>query len=251
MIHGRSVTAVICLHFGLPFLEYAMRSVEDVVDDYIVCYSPVANHGVSGNGLVCPETCEDLQTVAFDTIPYPRTRWFSHDQWRGEGEQFKFAWPHTNADVIVKLDADEIWPPGLLADAIAHGIQQQSREIRVPLRHYWRSFYKAFTGDPAAPGRIYLREFDNGETTFTPYYERDRIHHYGYSLPIELMRYKWQTHGHSPEFRRDCDWFEDVYKANRQTDCHPVGSQYWMQTEDVVPPAFLLDHPYAKLSVIE
>lgn len=250
MIHNRTVAAVICLHFGLPYLSDAMRSLLDVVDSFFIMYSPVANHGVSSNGLVCPESREDLLEAAYSAAP-EKTRWFDYDGWHGEGEQFKAAWPHTDADVIVKLDADELWSPGLLADAIAHGIEQQAREIRVPLRHYWRSFYKAFTGDPAAPGRIYLREFEAGETTFSPYYERDRIHHMGYALPVDLMRYKWQTHGHRPEFRRDCDWFRDVYATNRQTDCHPIGSDSWMQTEDVVPPSFLLNHPFARLSVIE
>jgi hypothetical protein len=251
MIHNRTVAAGVCLHFGKDFLPYAMSSVEDVVDDYLVMYSPVANHGVYNPSLSCPETCEELQEAAFGAIPYPRTRWFEYGHWRSEGEQFKAAWEHTNADVIVKLDADELWSVGLLADAIAHGIEQQTREIRVPLRHYWRSFYKAFTHDPAAPGRIYLREFETGETTYTPHYERDRIHHMGYSLPVNLMRYKWQTHGHSREFRKDCDWFTDVYEANRQHDCHPIGSDSWMMPDDVVPPAFLLDHPFAKLRVIE
>lgn len=78
-----------------------------------------------------------------------------------------------------------------------------------------------------------------------------RIMHFGYAMPIDVMCYKWQTHGHAREFRKDCDWFEDIYKANRQTDCHPIGSDAWMQTEDITPPDFLLDHPYAKLDLIE
>lgn len=250
MIHNRRVTAVICLHFAKDYLPYAMRSVEDVVDDYLVMYSPVANHGVYNPALTCPESREELQEIAFDTIPYPRLRWFTYDQWHGEGVQFKAAWPHTDADVIVKLDADELWSPNLLADAIAHGIEQQAREIRVPLVHYWRSFHKGFTGDPAAPGRIYLREFEGGETTYTPPNAMGRIHHFGYAQPVELMRYKIATHGHSREFTNP-NWFNDVYLANRQTDCHPIGSDSWMQTEDITPPDFLLDHPYAKLDLIE
>lgn len=250
MIHNRRVAAIICLHFGKDFIAHAMRSVADVADEYIVQYSPIANHGVYNPALVCPETREELQEIAFDTIPYPRLRWFTYDQWYGEGVQFSAAWPHTTADVIVKLDADELWSPGLLSDAIAHGIEQQTREIRVPLRHYWRSFYKAFTGDPAAPGRIYLREFETGETTYTPYYERDRIHHFGYAQTLDLMRYKMATHGHSREFTNP-NWFEEVYAANRQYNCHPCEHSYWMTPDDVVPPSFLLNHPFAKLSVIE
>jgi hypothetical protein len=30
-----------------------------------------------------------------------------------------------------------------------------------------------------------------------------------------------------------------------------VGSEYWMQAEDVIPSDFMHDHPFAKLSLIE
>lgn len=226
-----------------------MRSVLDVVDEYFVMYSPIANHGVYNPLLVCPESRDDLVESAFSVAP-DSTRWFEYGAWRGEGEQFKAAWQHTDAEIILKLDADEIWMPGLLEDAIAHGVQERAREIRVPLRHYWRSFYKAFTQDPAAPGRIYVREFDRRETTYAPADERNRIQHFGYAQNLNLMRYKMATHGHSPEFTNR-NWFEEVYAANRQYDCHPIGSDAWMVPDDVVPPAFLMSHPYAKLSVIE
>lgn len=251
MIDNRTVTAVICLHFGKDYLPWAMRSVESIVDEYIVCYSPVANHGVYNPALSCPETQEMLREIAFSVAPWPRTRWFDYAQWYGEGAQFKTGFEASASDVVMKLDADEIWAPGLLEEAIRHGIDQQSREIRVPLVHYWRSFRKGFTHDPAAPGRIYLREFESGETTYTPPEARGRIQHFGYALPVDLMRYKWQTHGHAPEFRWDVNWFDDIYAANRQTDCHPVGSEYWMAVEDIATPDFLMDHPYAQLEVIE
>lgn len=251
MIHNRKVAAIICLHFGLPFLEYAMRSILDVADAFYIMYSPVANHGTFVPGLVCPESREDLIEAAFSVAP-DQTRWFDYAQWQGEGAQFKAGYDLAiGYDVVVKLDADELWAPGLLADAIGHGIEQQAHEIRVPLVHYWRSFHKGFTHDPAAPGRIYLREFSTGETTYTPPDAMGRIQHFGYALPVNLMRYKWQTHGHGPEFRKDVNWFDDIYAANRQFDCHPVGSQYWMEAEDIVPPMFLQDHPYANLSLIE
>lgn len=252
MIHGRTVAAVTCLHFGKDYLPHAMRSVADVVDQFYVMYSPIPNHGVFDISHPCPDSRDDLMGAAFSVAP-DSTRWFEYDRWNSEGEQFKAAWPHAidaGADVIVKLDADELWSPHLLADAIAHGIQQQAREIRVPLVHYWRSFHKGFTGDPAAPGRIYLREFDSGETAYAPPDAMGRIHHFGYALPVDLMRYKMRSHGHSREFTNP-NWLDEVYIANRQTDCHPIGSDAWMSVEDITPPDFLMDHPFAKLTLIE
>lgn len=290
MINGLRVTAITPLHFGVDYLPYAMRSVADVVDEFLIMYSPVPNHGTYSSALPCPESRDDLIAAAYQIAP-EKTRWFDHNGWRSEGEQFKEGWQYTDADVIVKLDADECWHPNLLKDAVWRANQENAYEVRVPLRHYWRSFRKAFTRDPAAPGRIYLRHNANGrkEITFNesnpaiylngkidkdewdrlakeygnqsyiplilePYDAPEetyfRIHHYGYALPIDVTRYKMGIHGHKAEFPNP-NWFDEVWLANRQTDCHPIGSDYWMQTEDVDVPEFMQDHPFANLEVIE
>jgi hypothetical protein len=257
MINNRRVAAVICLHFGADYLSYAMRSVSDVVDEYYIQYSPTACHG-HYSPVPCPETQAQLEAVVREAITeinkplYWHTGW-----WHSEGDQFKEAMQRSGADIVVKLDADELWYPGLLQDAIEQGLHNEKYEMRLSLWHYWRSFHKAFTHDPAAPGRIYFRMFPGNaaDTYHRPlpnheFYGRATIHHFGYALPVDLMRYKVQSHGHKNQFRQDCDWINDVYAANRQTDCHPVGSEYWMQTEDVTPPEFLQGHPFAGLEVI-
>lgn len=250
MIHNRTVAAIIPLHYGLDWIEYAMRSVLDEVDEYLVMYSPVPSHGIRHSALPCPDSREDLMEAVASVAPH-KTRWYEHDAWANEGAQFRDGWQYTNADVIVKLDSDEIWPPHLLSDVVAHGIEKQAHEARVLLRHHWRSLYKAFTDDPAAPGRVYIRAFDRGETTYNSPDNRHRITHTGYCNPLDIVRYKISIHGHAGEFRKDCDWFEDVYKANRQYDCHPIGMDSWSWPADVVPPDILLAHPYAALGIIE
>lgn len=249
MINGLRVAAVMPLHFGLAYVPYAMRSVADVVDEYLIMYSPVPNHGTYSSPIPCPETRDMLMEAAYLAAP-DKTRWFEWDGWKSEGEQFKSGWQYTDADVIVKLDCDEIWHPSLLSDAVKFANKYHAPEIRVPLRHYWRSFRKAFTNDPAAPGRIYLRQ-NTGSHDLT-FFHADpyRIHHMGYALPVEITRYKMGIHGHLREFKNP-NWFNEVWLANRQTDCHPIGSDYWMETETVDVPEFMQDHPFANLEVIE
>lgn len=253
MINGLRVAAITPLHFGASYLPYAMRSVAGVVDEFILCYSPTPNHGTYSSALPCPESRDMLLEAAYQTAP-DRTRWFDWDGWKSEGEQFKFGWQYTDAGIILKLDCDEIYPPGLLTDAARYGIEHNAYEIRLPLRHYWRSFRKAFTHDPAAPGRIYLRNCvangDNAVTFDTPD-NAYRIHHYSYAQSLKLMEYKMSIHGHIREFRKDVDWLNDIFKANRQYDCHPCGSQYWMEVENVEVPYFMKDHPYSGLDLIE
>lgn len=237
------------LHYGSDFLNHAIRSIIDDVQEYIVLYSPIGSHGHQ-TSTPCPDTREELYDIAYAAAG-EKLRWFD-GQWPYEGAQRDSIFGIVpDADVIVVLDADEIYPPGLLQDAIAHGMRENARQVLIPLRHYWRSFHKAFTHDPAAPVRLHFPKVSQGITTFATNDESYRLQHFGYAITPELMRYKWQIHGHLAEMRKDIDWLNDVYLANRQFDCHPVGSDYWLVVEDVTPPDFMLDHPYAKLSVIE
>ena len=79
------------------------------------------------------------------------------------------------------------------------------------------------------------------------------VNHMGYATKPDIVAYKWKIHGHLGELRRDVNWFEDVYMTNRQTDCHPVGSEYW-NAETVDPlaymPRWMAEHPFYGMDVI-
>lgn len=255
MINGLKVATITPLHYGSAYLGYAIRSTQDIADINLVMYSPHPSHGTAHTDIPCPDTMDDLLASVYDAgivdDPMNRVRWYTHTGWNNEGEQFNHGWQYTDADVIVKLDVDEIWDTGLLADVIQHAIKENAYETRVLLRHYWRSFYRAFTEDPAAPGRVYIRALAKRETTYPSEANAHRIHHFGYSQTLDIVRYKMSIHGHRGELRRDVNWFEDVYAANRQTDCHPIGMESWSNPAHVTPPDFMMDHPYAQLEIIE
>jgi hypothetical protein len=257
VINGYRVAAIVVLHFGADYLRYAMRSVADVVDAYIFMYSPAPSHGHDST-LACPETQQHLAAVALETLKeLNRPGEWHTGHWNSEGAQFQEGISHTDAEIIVKLDCDEAWSPGLLASAITQGLERGKHEMRVALWHYWRSFHRAFTHDPAAPGRIYFRMFPRTEGSESTYNKPDdcpddfTIHHFGYAMSAELTNYKMSIHGHKSQFKMPWQqWVNEVFLPNRQTDVHPCGSEYWMQTEDVTPPEFLRDHPFAALDVI-
>lgn len=254
MINGLKVATITPLHYGKMFLPYALRSLEDMADTMLIMYSPTPSHGTSYTSIPCPDSEEALKAAVFESgvvRDTSKVRWFTHDRWTNEGHQFNAGWEYTDADIIVKLDVDELWPPGLLEQVVTHTIRENVYECRVPLVHLWRSFYKGFTQDPAAPGRVYIRALPKGETTYWPDQYQDRIWHGGYAQTLDIVRYKMSIHGHKGELRKDVDWFEEVYAANRQTDCHPIGSDQWMVVEDITPPVFMMDHPYAQLDLIE
>lgn len=243
------VIAYTALHYGHDYLEWAIRSVIDHVDEYHVLYSPIGSHG-HRTDRKCPD---DRWTLISDATrgAGDKLRW--HDgTWNYEGQQREAIHQYApDAEVILVLDADEVWSEGLAAKCIsaAKGYSL-TRRFRVPIIHYWRSFYRCVLSDPAFPERIICPKNPNGEETLGL---DGFINHLGYAQRSEIVEYKQHTHGHKGEWRRDVDWFQDRFMANAQVDCHPVGSQYW-NPEPVNPadymPEFMKDHPYFNMEII-
>jgi hypothetical protein len=249
----RAVTKTIAytaLHYGADYLAWAIRSIIDYVDEYWVLFSPVGSHGHSTSA-VNPDHAADLFEIAQQAAG-DKLRWYSASpyQWKTEGEQREYI--HTlvpDADVILVLDADEIWSDGLAVEAIEFAQTTQVKTIRLPFIHLWRSFRRGFAHDPAYPTRVIVPKNADGDALLST---DKRIWHFGYAQRSEIVEYKIGTHGHRGEWRKDCDWLNDVFLANRQFDCHPVGSDFW-NCEDIDQsqlPTVLTDHPYRKLDII-
>lgn len=233
--------AYTALHYGRDYLADAIASVIDHVDAYHVLYSATGSHGTRTT-TSCPETRDELLHIAWAAAG-DKLVW--HDgQWPHEGAQrdsiFAIA---PDADRVVVLDADEIWTDAtriLAAADIA-----SAGQVRVSMIHFWRSFRRAVLHDPAYPIRVHYPQRAGEATVAGP------IAHMGYAQRSEIVRYKLAVHGHRAELRPN--WYEAVWASNAQSDCHPVGSEYWTP-ESVDPgtylPATMRDHPYATLEVI-
>ncbi len=241
-----SVAAYTALHYGREYLAYAIRSVIDVVDEYWVLYSPFGSHGHRSD-TSCPERMEDLYGIA-KAAAGGKLRW-CNGRWPTEGQQRDYIHHLTDADIVLVLDADEIWADGAAAYALAMAQNADIGRFRIPIIHFWRSFYRAVLCDPAYPVRLIKRDADSREGTL----HVSPICHMGYAQSPAIVEYKWQVHGHKAELRTDVDWLRDRYRANAQEDCHPVGSVYW-NPEPVEPldymPAFMAEHPYFGMEVI-
>ena len=264
------VVAYTPLLYGREWLEYAIRSVIDSVDEYWVIYSPLGCH--NGNKPVELPEGEDARTLleVAQVAAGKRLRWYTDARgWSSEGAQrdliFTLA---SDADRIVALDADEIWSPGLV-DAVvrASASKPDVRDWRVPMIHLWRDLHHAILHDPAYPIRVInphapagtsatfdaeahdaaKRELLTRTMEYVPEFH-SRIVHAGYAISPELMRAKWSgTHGHQNELRKDIDWFTERYENPKATrDLHPVGSEWW-NAEPIEPfvylPQYMADHP--------
>lgn len=238
------------LHYGADYIRASIRSVLPFVDEFHIAYTPIGSHGHRAN-IPCPDTRIQLYALAKAEAG---TKLIWHDgTWQFEGEQRNSIYEYVpDADVIVVVDSDEVYQDELLERAIPYAYMSTTRFWRLPFVHYWRSFYQAFTHDPAYPIRIICPKNADGTKTMQT---NKVVNHFGYAQRSEIVRYKLLTHGHKNEFRKDCDWFNDVFMANRQTDCHPVGSEYW-NVERINPfgleylPMWMHKHPYANMELI-
>lgn len=244
------IVSYTALHYGKDYLGWAIRSVIDQVDEHHILYSATGSHG-HRTDRPCPDTRAELYAIA-ELAAGDKLRW--HDgQWTYEGQQRDSIHAYAPvADVILAVDADEIWPDDpLLWNAVrALGVGAGFQRWRLPMVHFWRSFSRCVLHDPAFPERIICPKATRHEVQML---HVRPISHLGYAQRPEIIEYKLLTHGHRDQFRHDCDWFRDKFMDNDQQDCHVVGSEYW-NPEPVNPwdylPAFMKDHPYAGLEVI-
>lgn len=243
------IAAYTALHYGSPYLAYAIRSIIGDVDKYYVLYSATGSHGARGNGgLPESESREALQAIAQQEAG-DKLEWID-GTWIHEGQQRDSIYGYASgAEVILVLDYDEIWQTGAAKQAIEKARHSDAAKYRVSMIHYWRSFYWGFTRDPAWPVRVLKPSGFNEQ-----YMSVAPINHMGYAIPTWLLKYKMSVHGHRGQWRRDCNWMIERWQANAHLDCHPVGSDFW-NAEPVLPdqtmPAFMREHPYYELEVIE
>lgn len=247
------VVGYTALRYGADYLGYAIRSIIDHIDEYHVLYATKPSHGHPSD-LPCPDTEEELHEISWQATG-TKLRWH-RGGWNYEGQQRDSILQYApDADVIISCDSDEIYSEKLIDNIIKQGDQSPVfRYVRVPFIHYWRSFHKCVLHDPAYPARVTYPKCNrlNNEETLTP--EWGVVNHMGYATTPAIMAYKWQIHGHKDELRRDVNWYQDVFMANRQYDTHPVGSEYW-NPETVDPleymPHWMVEHPFYDMEVIE
>lgn len=243
------VVGYCALHYGLPYLEWAIRSVIDHVDTFYVLYSPHGSHNGNHGTLPPIDTEADLQAAARRGAG-DKLVWIKGD-WNLEGQQRDTIYQVApDADVILVVDYDEIWPTGLAELAIEEALNGEVSRYRLPMIHFYKSFHRAIRNDPAFPVRVLAPKAPDGERTIPTFFS---INHFGYAIPLEYMRYKWHgIHGHQAELKPN--WVETVYaNTERVYDVHPVGTHWNAKLVDPLDhmPRFMLEHPLFHKAVIE
>jgi len=224
------ICSLTILHYGIDYLPYALGAVYDVVDECHIFYTPTPSHG-SQTDLPAPETREALLQSAFEYNPDNKIIWYDTENIKHEGQHRDAALAavaRSGADLVVVLDADEIWRGDELKHHIGHVWRgNKARNYLVNMLHFWRSF-NYVCRDDGWPVRIIDLRHDENTVEYLPR-ENGQAFHFGYAIRDEIMRYKWLIHGHKNEMRKD--WIEEKWFSWSATidDVHPTNeNNFWM-----------------------
>ncbi len=264
-----NVHSYIIIHYGRDYLGYALRSIYPCVDQIHVIYTPHPSHGYQPD--IPPiESKEQIQ----QSIPaevFDKVHWYEMQGVYQEGQQRDAALKicqDAGADIVLVVDCDEVWSKEALENALifvdAHHQHKPARNFLVNMVHLWRSFNWCCR-DLNWPVRLIDLTVNESsiacakafEVVYVPT-DIGRVYHFGYATRDELMRYKWQIHGHKGELRSG--WLENEWQAWPPVEnCHPTndrnneGIGFWNPEpfDKQQLPALMREHPFWDLERIE
>jgi len=248
--------AYVAAHYGKDLLPWALRSVQDAVDETHILYTATPSFG-HGTHLVCPDTRQEMAQASLRFATKP-VHWHE-GRWPNEGAHRTTILDiarQRGARQILWVDADEVWAPGAAQAALDAAREQPAGVVRVRFIHFWRSFGWACE-DPSMPTRIINVERDPAKLWYlSP--QAVPVLHFGYAQPLELIRYKQDIHGHKAEWRPE--WFAEKFQAwtpgSGITDVHPTCRDNFWEPRPVPPhveaalDATMHDHPHYGLELI-
>lgn len=252
------------LHYGSPFLAWAVRALNEVVDSFLFLYTPKPSFG-HGTDAVCPDTRETLYREAHRWAKKP-VRWVD-GIWPNEGAHRDSAFPifrEMGATQALVFDSDEIYDPEAGRQALKTSEAYPQGIIRLRFIHFYRSM-KWVCKDPCMPTRIFNLGSDGrpnaGEQYLSP--QLHPVFHTGYAQPFPWIDYKIKIHGHLNEFKPN--WYHEKFRAFKPgvtIDVHPcngyndkTGKYFWepeptdKETLAVLEP-LLGDHPLFREELI-
>lgn len=241
------VSAYVCLLYGKDYLAHAIRSVVHQVDEIVVAYTPTPSHG-QRTDLSCPDSRDELHELAERAAGY-KLRWHDSKGYHHEGLHRTAGVELCRHDVVMVLDADEVWDARELALALETVERLTAcRNFLVNPYHLWKSFNHVCI-DNMWPVRFIRKSAPvDGET----FYLKQKYAHMGYARSVKDIEYKISIHGHKNEWREG--WL-DMYRSWKfgMMDVHPTCNDVWnpepFDSKDL--PAVLVGHEFYNLESIE
>lgn len=256
------IGAYYAIHYGEEYLEHSIRSIYGAVHMIGIFYTDLPSHGHRDTPYKNPDTREGVR-AAIRRAGDPEGKVFvQKGAWAHEFQHRDWAAQYMKkrgAELILVVDSDEIWEPGILPKILDAAWHMEAMLFRVNFLHFWRSF-NWVCRDQMMPVRI-LKAMWGPEDYI---HMRSPVYHFGYAQRPEMVRYKASIHGHRSEWRDQ--WFEEKFLAFTCTDLNPYSESKNGWVGDVHPtakdlwfpepcdkgmlPALMRSHPYWNVELI-
>lgn len=217
------VAAYMPLHYGKDYLRESILSVIDLVDVFIVLYTPVPSYGF-GTNENCPENEDELKLIA-EQVCGNKLKWIKKG-YNSEGDHRKEIFRHVNEyDLLLAVDADEVFHTEELKEGLEIAYKGAHRNYGIKgYVNLWRSFNHACY-DGFLPIRIINLKNRHKDMSHVPV----TIWHFSCCQSETIMRYKYEIHGHKDELR--ANWLDNIYYGDTMEDLHPVAIGLWNAVE--------------------
>ena len=237
------------IHYGSEYLDACIRSIDPFVDQINILYSPKSSHRVAPVGAVCPDTRDTLRGIA--KAASNKIVWHNVMGATAEHAHLAHAFYHAgDCDLMLRMDADEVWEPNSLQNCIDQAVNIDSMYIGIiGFVNFWRSFDHVVL-DRFGPLRIHNMKSKNKTAAMID----GTIYHFGYAINEATMNYKLAIHGHKDEWR--ADWLDRWLAWTPETvgeNWHPCTDAYWHTVEPfdkTILPDYLKTHPYYNVPII-
>jgi hypothetical protein len=250
------IVAFYALHYGSDYLGWSIKSIYDYVDKIYILYSDVPSYGYN-TSLKNPDTKEKLiESAHIFGDPQSKIKWID-SKWSSEVQHrlaIHSAASQDDPDVILTVDADEIWQKQTIENTLSTVLSGTSKIYKIKMLTLWRSF-SWYTLDNWWPLRVECPKRQGGAQNLFENDDSDiaRVLHFGYARSLEDIRYKVSIHGHKGEWRSD--WLDryEKWPASGNNDFHPVCANAWniMPYDKTKLPQIMQLNPYYNLDIIK
>jgi len=243
------------LHYGLDYLAWSIRSVQDVVDEIHVFYTSEPSFG-HGSGASNPDSHDALYDAAH-RFANKQIHWHTIAA-RTEGQHrdmFLERARERGADLVLAVDADEVWDPKAAETALRYAYDHRSQRWLARFSNFFRS-WRWQVYDQFRPVRIHdVRSGASGDSYFDEVSQPEPVLHFGYAQSVATVRYKWTCHGHQNELLPG--WIDKFSTWNPEvTNLHPTSNGVWDRAYHTLPERLeklnelMPDHPHRDLEII-
>lgn len=211
------------IYYGREYLKESLLSIRDHCEKVVVAYTHKPSHG-HDSGQPCPDNYIDIKSTC-ELVLGDKLIWDEQDRYGAENEhRQKVHYYSAGYDLILSIDADEVYEPAELKSALEYANNGQARRYGLKgYLNFWRSFNHVCT-DGFRPIRIENMNRQNNDQDFEcPL----TVYHFSTAQSSRIMDFKYSVFGHASEVRPN--WLRDIYYGWKpgQNDVHCVAFGIW------------------------